>query len=128
MVSGCIPQCSMCGTEAATTIHVFWDCSKVQPLWSQLIAWCESKFKLNVQYTKVNCLIKGFQYPVLNNVMLACKYHIYLLSCFGGSFAFKHLVEHILHWKAADISAYKQLPYLKITTALRLWKPLLKKA
>ena len=120
------PLCTNCGTCDKTFLHIFWDCSKVQPLWSKLIEWCKTVVDPHATYSKQNCLLFGFKSHLLNMIMTICKYHIHLLRLFDMSYDFDELINRICNICARDVNAYKRLPYLKSYKMISIWKPVLK--
>ena len=46
-------------------------------VWEGVIEFCKKNINANENYSKANCLLFGFQKPVLNIVMLVCKYQIH---------------------------------------------------
>ena len=118
------PNCSLCDSADETFMHLFWDCPKSHSLWLALIDWCQEHISATVIYSKINCLLLGFDIPVLNIIMTICKYHIYLLKLFGGSFEFSYLLHRIDSVRAKDWLAYRELPYLNISVILKRWAPI----
>ena len=113
--------CSMCELKDETFLHVFWECEHIQPLWAKLIQMCQDKVSDQVVYNCENCLLKGFDIPLLNVLMTFCKYHIHLLRMFPNDFSFDALVKQITSFRRADITAYQCLPYLKAGKMFALW-------
>ena len=117
-------SCSMCGKAVETTLHVYWECDLVKPLWEKLILLCQDKISKKVDYTRENCLLLGFKKPLLNYVMTICKYHIHLMRLYKVNPSFEALLERIRSTRIADINAYYQLPYLNVGKMFKLWAPL----
>ena len=123
----CDPNCTRCTNKLETTLHVFWECTAVVPLWSQLISWCKAHISNKEDYSSINCLLKGFDMPLLNIVMTLCKYHIFLARFVTTDYSFSTLLKRIATYRARDLNAYKHLHYLNFTKMLIVWKPLLNK-
>ena len=126
-VPNCSSKCSFCAQEDERFMHFFWYCPKVQNLWGQLINWCQKNVSDKVVYSKINCLILGFDTPVLDMIMTICKYHIYLLRFHIGSFTIEDLLSRINSVRSKDWMAYNELPYLSINTIKKCWHPLTRK-
>ena len=77
------PMCSFCNDKEETFLHLYWECTKIRPLWTQFIQWCTKYISKDAYYSRENCLLKGFNMPLLNVVMTICKYHIHLLRFFS---------------------------------------------
>ena len=117
-------DCSFCKDTEETFVHIFWDCPRVSHLWSSLITWCKTNVCKDATYSKENCLIMGFNKPVLNRIVTVAKYRIHVLRLFGGDFSFETLLARIQGDKASTLNAYSQLPYLSATRGRELWSPL----
>ena len=120
---GLSPLCSYCHQYNETFRHVFWQCSAIQPLWGSLIAWCKDNVHSTVQYNELNCLLLGFDLPVLNIIMTICKYHLFLMKRFSGSLDFEHLLSRIETYRIRDWAAYRNLPYLQFPVIKKRWLP-----
>ena len=96
-------------------------------LWSELIQWCKTHVSNEVTYSKPNCLLMGFELPVLNIIMTICKYHIFLLKYYPYSLEFSALLKRINTTRAIDWLSYKELPYLRIGIIIKRWSPLTSK-
>ena len=75
--------CTFCKQVPETRIHLFWDCIKVQPLWDKVIDFCKREISSTDNYCKVNCILLGFDNPLLNYVMLSCKHVIHTARLFN---------------------------------------------
>ena len=118
------PLCTFCKVYEETFTHLFWDCPTLKHLRIELIQWCKVKVCSETDYSNKNCLIVGFEKPVLNIVFTLYKYHIHLLRILGGDRTFDALLGRIIKYKAAMFNAYHMLPSLKVGTARKLWSPL----
>ena len=101
------PNCSLCGLHNEVFIHLFWECSKVQPMWTRLIAWCKENVFDTVTYSKEKCLLLGFELPVLNMIMTICKYHIFLAKFQRSAMDFPLLLCRINQTRVRDWIAYR---------------------
>ena len=74
--------CTLCGNFPETRIHLFWECEKVQPLWTTIIELCTQQVSTTELYTRNNFLLFGFGTPVINLLATICKYHIHICRVF----------------------------------------------
>ena len=74
--------CTFCNTVKETRVHLFWECNKVAPAWHTLIQFCKTHVDKNADYCRNNCLLLGFEKPILNYIMTKFKYHIYSAKLF----------------------------------------------
>ena len=118
-VPGLSENCSFCKQVPETVMHLFWECPKVMSLWPELIHWCEKHISSDVTCSKMNCLLVGFQLPVLNIIMTICKYQIFLLKYYPYSFEFSALLKQINSTCIRDWLSYRELPYLHIGTIIK---------
>ena len=72
------PNCTLCYSAPETRVHLFWECPKVAPSWTKVIAFCKQHVDPNTDYCRNNCLLLGFQTPVLNLIVTLLKYHIHI--------------------------------------------------
>ena len=75
-------SCSLCGNFPETRVHLFWECEKVQPLWTTIIELCTQQVSTTELYTHNNFLLFGFGTPVINLLSTICKYHIHICRVF----------------------------------------------
>ena len=75
-------SCSLCGNFLETRVHLFWECEKVQPLWTTIIELCMQQVSTTELYTHNNFLLFGFGTPVINLLSTICKYHIHICRVF----------------------------------------------
>ena len=114
--------CTFCSQEDETFFHLFWECSRVQQLWAQLIDWCKRHIDPHFNYDCLSCLLTGSpSQPVLNNVFVCCKYLIYIQRFHVKSLYFPNLLRFIksIRWK--DYNAYFNLPYLRKGAVAKFW-------
>ena len=119
-------KCCLCNSECETFVHAYWKCPCIFHLWVKLIAWCRKTIDNSVDYTLVNCLLLGFQNPLLNVIFTICKFHIHSLRYLRLDFSFEKLMERIIRVRTSDINAFKQLPYLRVAAMYKLWGPTFK--
>ena len=70
--------CCFCKEVTETRIHLFWECPRIKVVWDQVIQFCKENVSDSQEYNMANCLLLGFEIPVLNMIMLACKYVIHI--------------------------------------------------
>ena len=75
-------SCSLCGNFPETRVHLFWECEKVQPLWTTIIELCTQQVSTTELYTRNIFLLFGFGTPVINLLSTICKYHIHICRVF----------------------------------------------
>ena len=125
--ANCSPKCTFCDLVDETTIHVYWECHIVNPLWVKIIEWCKEHVCKDVNYSKENCLILGFKEGILNRIMTLVKYHIHINRCFKTfktEFTLDALLSRIRSDKLLTLNAYIRLPQLNANRGRQLWKPL----
>ena len=78
-------MCSFCNAEAESLEHLFLSCPIINPLWVNLIVWCNSK---NIQIKSLSDVDKMFgiwtrkeDTLILNNLILITKQYIYMYYC-----------------------------------------------
>ena len=86
-------KCKLCNMEIETFTHAYWKCTCIFHLWIKLIQWCRANVDATVNYSMENCLLLGFQKPVLNVIVTICKYHIHQLRYMLIDFLFDRLLE-----------------------------------
>lgn len=77
------PNCSLCNSAPETRVHLFWDCSKVRPIWEKIITFCQTYVDKEADYCQNNCLLPGFGKPVLNLIVTQVKYEIHCARLFN---------------------------------------------
>ena len=113
--------CMFCKQEAETFYHLFWECSVVEALWTQVITWCQCYIDDQFEYNAVSCLLMGSKKKVLNNVFLACKYFIHIQHLFHGWLDFDVFLRRVKSWRFRDRNAIYVLLYLKQGKYLIHW-------
>ena len=68
-------ECTFCGTAKETMVHVYWDCVKVQPIWTRIehfikeyIADDETTFNM------ITCMLNDFKEKVIILIVNIVKY------------------------------------------------------
>jgi len=76
------PQCEHCLFQNETFVHMFLECSVVEPFWKDVITWWNIKLsdEINPSYTDI---LYGYKpesksFHALNHYLLIAKYHIFL--------------------------------------------------
>ena len=53
-------RCSYCSHALETIEHLFYDCSRVNPIWNSLEKWLNTKLELNLNFSKEQILLGFF--------------------------------------------------------------------
>ena len=117
------PNCSFCKSVVDSRLHSFWECDHVKPVWQKVIKVCKSMYP-HETYNAAKCLVLGFSKPILNNIMIICKYCIHLAKIFNRKVTFDEVVTSIVSYKARDYKAYSILPYININGYFKRWLPI----
>ena len=115
-------NCSFCGIEQETRLHLFWECPKVSPVWGKLITFCKRHIDANADYCRNNCLLLGFEKPVLNLVMTLCKHSIHCARIYNrSSVEYIAVLRKIRSARIYEHLAAKTLTRLSIAKTSKYW-------
>ena len=117
-------MCTFCGNNLETRVHLFWDCAKVRPIWTELITFCKTYITQDELYTRNSFLLLGFGTPVLNLLSTLCKYHIHTCRLFGGILGFQTLINKIRYVKSLDAKCTKFIAHRNMGQYKIFWKGL----
>ena len=83
-------KCTFCGSEEETIIHLFWNCSCVNPVWKELIEFCKDYIctKEDVM-NQMTCLMSMFSNSLLVLVVTMFKWFIHLSRLYFKDISFK---------------------------------------
>ena len=123
-VSGLSTKCRFCYREDETFLHLFWNCNFTTHLMSQFITFCKNSVTDEVDYSRYNCLLRGFKNPALNAMFLICKRYIWVQRCTNSKLSFPSLLDQIDRTRKAEINAFCKLPFLQLSTCNKKWKSL----
>ena len=115
--------CTFCAQERETMSHLFFECDKVQEIWTQLIEWLQTRFLLrdqivNPQAILLNRMVEKRNHAI-NFICLLTKQYIYAQRCMQKPLSFKAL-------KAKIQTTEKMEKYIatkndKLSTHARKW-------
>jgi hypothetical protein len=71
------PQCSLCGVEIETAIHLFTECSVCVPFWDDFNSWAEKYCQLTQRLTAVDKLFGVDNNKLLDYCLILAKYTIF---------------------------------------------------
>ena len=88
------------------------------------MAFCKDNITDNVEYDKAHCLLLGFKMPVLNIVMLCCKYVIHLARLFSYHPTFQHVLPKMQNLLAMDLLSCRYIRECSRKCTYKIWRPL----
>ena len=114
------PECYLCEEQEETIIHLFWECSKVRPLWRKLIAFCEEFICCGQDVmNRVNCMLSYFSSELLVLIVTNFKWYIHVSKYLGTKPSW---TEHVVWLKRLRDSEKRRAAYKKnLTHYERLW-------
>ena len=101
------PQCTFCGKEEESVIHLLFTCIETQKIWSEIKGFIEEKYQCKIQLTKENVIFNRIVPKpghVSNFICLLVKQYIYATKCLGNPLSSKVLIAHIR--KVENIEKY----------------------
>lgn len=96
--------CTFCNQEKETIVHLFWECSRVVPIWNQVSEWFDKmdpSLKLNSQNVIFNNVSKNTRH-VSNVVILIVKFYLYKARCAHMQPNIFSLIEDILQFQKLE--------------------------
>ena len=87
--------CSFCKQAPETRLHLYWECHLPQVLWQNVIEFCKKFVSDECSYTRENCLLYGFDIPVLNLLSTLCKHTIHIARLFGRPCSFQAFLRKV---------------------------------
>ena len=114
-------KCSFCGLHRETVLHLYWECTKVLPLWQSTIDFCKTFVDPNANYCRNNCLLFGFDKPVVNLIMTLCKHTIHCGRVFKRPLDFKSLLTKIHSVKTHEFVAAHSILTLSVSKTMKYW-------
>ena len=115
------PNCTFCDRAPETRVHFFWDCPKVQPLWHDFIQFCQMHVDPTADYCRNNCLLFGFEKPVLNCMVTHLKYHIYNARLYKLELSIRMVIKKIFSTRNKELMASKHIPHLQRKKTRQYW-------
>ena len=75
--------CSFCNSQPETIVHMLWECSAVQNLWTSLFQWLEQITETNIQFNEKEVLlgIEDHTFLMYNALFILTKQFIYSCRC-----------------------------------------------
>ena len=119
-------QCSFCKNARETRVHLFWECSKVQPLWQELITFCKKYVDAQADYCRNNCLLFGFGTLVLNLIVTLCKHHIHCARIFQFLLSVQAILHKLRYARNNELLAAKMLTNVFMSKTRKYWGELMK--
>ena len=71
------PLCFFCKKCSETVVHVFCECDKVKPIWSELCSMLNNKLHAEYQFDNFEFMFGVANDMLLSYLFLCCKYYIY---------------------------------------------------
>ena len=120
---GVVPNknCHFCQSVIETRLHLFWECEKVAPLWKEVINFCKTYVDGNADFCRNNCLLLGFEKPILNLIVTLTKYVIHCSRLFNNSLSFETVLRKILYVRKTEMLAAMILPRLNSAKTQAYW-------
>ena len=99
------PNCLQCHQTQESTLHMLWECPKVQVLWVELWKYLTDRFSVNIieptaKSILLNRVVKGNH--VINFICLLTKQYIYRQRCLGKDLSVVHLKTIIVKTQAVE--------------------------
>ena len=117
--------CSFCHVTKETRIHLFWECPVIQPIWAKVILFCKTNVSTEAEYTKANCVLLGFKNPLLNVIMLCCKYRIHIARLFKLTPSFEAVLSMLKNLYHLDLLSCKFIRECSKRKVMKMWHPLI---
>ena len=116
-------QCTFCGKELETVIHVLWYCPEVRPIWTRLKEYLESRFNIVITYWSLQAMILNKfvtpKYHAINFICLVAKQFIYSQKCLRKMPHFNELQRLIK--SIENVEKYIATKNQKIQMHVRKW-------
>ena len=75
------PQCSFCGKNAETILHLLWGCEIVHNMWEKLKVWLQDH-GLNITFTASDIIFNRLEGPkIIGSLVVMLKHYIYVKRC-----------------------------------------------
>ena len=91
-------MCALCNKHTETLTHLFVDCEKVKPLWSQIINNLLPPYGIKTLTRKdilLGVILKENQNSVINHILLEAKYYIYICKLEKSNPVYNRLVNRL---------------------------------
>ena len=114
-------KCSFCSLEPETRVHLFWECPKIRPIWTEVIKICKAQVAPYENYTRAKCVLLGFDTPILNLIMTIVKYVIHTSRHFGKTPNIYRVLRKIISVRLYEKHAYFRLTALRKENFYNYW-------
>ncbi len=91
-------NCTFCGLEQETIIHLFWDCAATTDIWNKLAVWIKNKANRNIKFSTKNvlfCTAGQKTSDFINTLCLITTQYLYSCRCLKKMPNFSCLKEKI---------------------------------
>ena len=116
-------ECSFCGEQRETYLHLFVFCDKVRDLWIKLerflCGFRETEINFNSQNVIFNSLVEDDAEHVKNFICLVTKQFIYRQRCLHKTLNFKELKAYVLNIKSME--KYIAIKNNRISKHVKKW-------
>ena len=92
------PMCYFCNEKVETTIHIMWECVKVNKFWKQVCRWIEYVCKIKCKITAVEVITNMSNLEntmFIDEVLIVGKQYIYATKCLQGELNVNNLVKKL---------------------------------
>ena len=104
--------CTFCHETLETTLHILWDCVKIQKLWKTLQRWLKCMLRIDITFTEDMIMYNNYKGPckdLLNSIILIVKQYMYREKCTKQLLNFVNMLQNVYQTESVEYIIAKQM-------------------
>ena len=104
--------CTFCHETLETTLHILWDCVKIQKLGKTLQRWLKYMLRIDITFTGDMIMYNNYKGPckdLLNSIILIVKQYMYREKCTKQLLNFVNMLQNVYQTESVEYIIAKQM-------------------